>query len=68
MRADSSSSQLGLMGFLEVLKHVPGHFLLLPDQEDLDRGEIALLVLIDYPGFNRSSRSREAAGVPVLYT
>ena len=45
--------QLGVMGFLEVLRHVPRHFLLLRTiRKMLDSGEVALVVLIDYPGFN----------------
>jgi lipid-A-disaccharide synthase len=62
-------SQLGVMGFLEVLKHVPGHFFLLRRiRMMLDRGEIALLVLIDYPGFNmKLAAAAKTAGVPVLY-
>ncbi len=62
-------SQLGVMGFLEVLKHVPRHFLLLHRiKKMLERGEVALLVLIDYPGFNmKVAAAAKSAGVPVLY-
>lgn len=62
-------NQLGVMGFLEVLKHVPRHFLLLNTiRKLLDRREIALLVLIDYPGFNmKVAAAAKEAGVPVLY-
>ena len=62
-------SQLGVMGFLEVLKHVPRHFLLLHTlRQMLKRGEIALLVLIDYPGFNmKVAAAAKRSGVPVLY-
>lgn len=61
--------QLGVMGFLEVLKHVPGHFRLLRKiRTMLDRGEIALVILIDYPGFNmKVAAAAKSAGVPVLY-
>jgi lipid-A-disaccharide synthase len=61
--------QLGVMGFLEVLKHVPRHFQLLRTiRKMLERGEIALVVLIDYPGFNmKVASAAKAAGVPVLY-
>jgi len=61
--------QLGVMGFLEVLKHVPRHFRLLRRIRKLvDRGEIALVVLIDYPGFNmKVASAAKAGGVPVLY-
>lgn len=62
-------SQLGVMGFLEVLKHVPRHFVLLHRiKKMLERGEVALLVLIDYPGFNmKVAAAAKRAGVPVLY-
>jgi len=62
-------NQLGVMGFLEVLKHVPRHFALLRTiRKMLDRGEVALLVLIDYPGFNmKVAAAAKSAGVPVLY-
>ncbi len=61
--------QLGVMGFLEVVKHIPRHFRLLHSLERmLERGEIALLVLIDYPGFNmKVAAAAKRAGVPVLY-
>lgn len=61
--------QLGVMGFLEVLKHVPRHFQLLRRiRRMFDSGEIALVILIDYPGFNmKVAAAAKAAGVPVLY-
>lgn len=61
--------QTGVMGFLEVLKHVPRHFQLLRTiRKMLKRGEIALVVLIDYPGFNmKVAAAAKSAGVPVLY-
>jgi len=62
-------SELGVMGFLEVLKHVPRHFVLLRRLRTMmERGEIALVVLIDYPGFNmKVAAAAKRAGVPVLY-
>jgi len=62
-------NQLGVMGFLEVLRHVPRHFLLLRKiRKMLERGEVALVVLIDYPGFNmKVADAAKAAHVPVLY-
>jgi lipid-A-disaccharide synthase len=62
-------NQLGVMGFLEVLKHVPRHFLLLRTiRRMMERGEVALLVLIDYPGFNmKVAAAAKQTGVPVLY-
>jgi len=48
---------------------VPRHFVLLRTiRKMLDRGEIALVILIDYPGFNmKVAAAAKAAGVPVLY-
>ncbi len=62
-------SELGVMGFLEVLKHVPRHFVLLHKiKKMLEHGDVALLVLIDYPGFNmKLASAAKRAGVPVLY-
>lgn len=62
-------NQLGVMGFLEVLKHVPRHFILLNTiKKMLGRREIALVILIDYPGFNmKVAAAAKKAGVPVLY-
>jgi lipid-A-disaccharide synthase len=63
------SEQLAVMGFVEVLKHVPKHWALLRDvTQRLRNGRIALLVLIDYPGFNmKLAAAAHEAGVPVLY-
>src|SRR3954465_6433079 len=62
-------SQLGVMGFLEVLKHVPRHFLLLRKlRAMMQSGEVALLILIDYPGFNmKVAAAAKECDVPVLY-
>ncbi|HMI47516.1 MAG TPA: lipid-A-disaccharide synthase [Gemmatimonadaceae bacterium] len=61
--------QLGVMGFLDVVKHVPRHFLLLRTiKKMLDRGELAVVIVIDYPGFNmKVAAAAKHAGVPVLY-
>lgn len=62
-------AHLGVMGFFEVLEHIPAHFRLLGKiSEMMKRGEIALIVLIDYPGFNMKVAERaKELGVPVLY-
>jgi len=62
-------TQLGVMGFLEVVRHVPRHFMLLRTLTTmLQRGEVALIVLIDYPGFNmKLAAAAKKAGVPVVY-
>ncbi len=61
--------QLGVMGFLDIVRHVPRHFLLLRTiRKMFDRGEVAVLILIDYPGFNmKVAAAAKRAGVPVLY-
>ena len=61
--------QLGVMGFLDVLKHVPRHYLLLRTiGKMLERRELAVVILVDYPGFNmKVAASAKRAGVPVLY-
>jgi lipid-A-disaccharide synthase len=63
------AEHLAVMGFVEVLKHVPKHYGLLRTlRRRLRRPDTSLLVLIDYPGFNmKLAESAAAAGVPVLY-
>src|SRR4051812_9853306 len=60
---------LAVMGFVEVLKHVPKHWALLRElRRRIQSGDVALVVLIDYPGFNmKVASAAKAAGVPVLY-
>ncbi len=64
-----SYDQLAVMGLTEVIRHIPRHYALLQRvRERLRSGEIRLLILIDYPGFNmRLAESARKAGVPVLY-
>lgn len=64
-----NAEKLAVMGFLEVLKHVPRHWALLRQlKARLRGGQVALLVLIDYPGFNmKLAAAAHEAGVPVLY-
>lgn len=59
----------GVVGFAEVIKHLPAHLRLLRRVRALLRsGRIGLVILIDYPGFNlRVAQAAHAAGVPVLY-
>ena len=61
--------QLAVMGFVEVLRHVPKHWALLRNlRRRIRSGNTALVVLIDYPGFNmKLAAEATAAGVPVLY-
>jgi lipid-A-disaccharide synthase len=60
---------LAALGLVEVIRHVPRHYTLLRQlRRRLNGGGVALLVLVDYPGFNmRLAAAATAAGVPVLY-
>lgn len=60
---------LAVMGFTEVLKHIPRHAALLRVLHDRIRsGSVAAVVLVDYPGFNmKVARAAREAGVPVVY-
>jgi lipid-A-disaccharide synthase len=61
--------RMAVMGFVEVIRHVPRHWLLLRDlRRRLERENTGLVTLIDYPGFNmRVAERARARGVPVLY-
>lgn len=63
------SERLAVMGFAEVLRHVPRHYALLRRlRQRLRRGRVGVVILIDYPGFNmKVAAAARAAGVPVLY-
>lgn len=60
---------LAVMGFVEVLRHLPKHWAMLARlRKRLRSGNVALVVLVDYPGFNmRVAQAAAEAGVPVLY-
>ncbi len=61
--------RLAVMGFVEVLAHVPKHWQLLRMlRARIARGNVGLVVLLDYPGFNlKVAEVARSAGVPVLY-
>jgi lipid-A-disaccharide synthase len=61
--------QLAVMGFAEVLRHLPFFWRLERRIGTLlQSGEIDLLLPIDYPGFNlRIAQDAAEAGIPVLY-
>jgi lipid-A-disaccharide synthase len=63
------SERLAAIGFVEVLRHVPRHWRLLNTlKARLASGQVGLVILLDYPGFNmRVAEAAHAAGVPVLY-
>jgi lipid-A-disaccharide synthase len=69
VRLIERTDTLAVMGFAEVLRQVPHHYRLLRSLgARLREGNVALVVLIDYPGFNmRLARAAQRAGVPVLY-
>ncbi|HEY9228529.1 MAG TPA: lipid-A-disaccharide synthase [Gemmatimonadaceae bacterium] len=63
------TERLAVMGFVEVLEYLPKHWALLRAlKQRLASGNVAAVVLIDYPDFNMfvASAAKEA-GVPVLY-
>ncbi len=59
----------GVMGFLEVIRHIPRHWALLEDiRSRFAKRDVKLLVVIDYPGFNmKAASAAHDAGIPVLY-
>jgi lipid-A-disaccharide synthase len=59
----------GVMGFVEILRHIPRHWQLLETiRERLRTRQVKLLIVIDYPGFNmKAAAAAKEAGVPVLY-
>lgn len=63
------AERLAVMGFVEVLRHVPQHYRLLRELEArLRSGRVGLLLVLDYPGFNlKVAAAAHRAGVPVLY-
>lgn len=63
------SERLAAIGFTEVLRHIPKHLRLLRTLKTrLASGNVGLVILMDYPGFNmRVAEAAHAVGVPVLY-
>jgi lipid-A-disaccharide synthase len=61
--------ELAVMGFVEVIRHLP-FFLELKQKvfAALERERVDLVIPIDYPGFNlRLARHARGRGIPVLY-
>jgi lipid-A-disaccharide synthase len=58
-----------VMGFGGVVRVIPRHLRLLRRlRQRMRRGDVGLVILVDYPGFNlRVAEAAHAAGVPVLY-
>ena len=63
------TDRLAVMGFVEVIQHIPRHYRLLGAlRQRLRSGRVGLVMLVDYPGFNmKVATAARAAGVPVLY-
>lgn len=61
--------KLTVIGFVEVLKKIPAHWRLMKAIERrIARGDVKLMVLVDYPGFHlRLAAVARKHGVPVLY-
>lgn len=61
--------ETGVMGFVEVISHIPRHYSILQSlRERFERNKVVLLIVIDYPGFNmKAAAAAKAAGIPVLY-
>ena len=59
--------ETGVMGFIEVLRHIPRHWELLEKiRARLSTGNVKLLIVIDYPGLNmKAAEAASSAGVPV---
>jgi lipid-A-disaccharide synthase len=69
MHLHAHTSELSVMGFAEVARHLP-YFLKLQHgiRSRLDRGGVDLVIPIDYPGFNlRLAGWARRRGIPVLY-
>lgn len=69
VRLDAHIREMAVLGLVEVIRHIPKHFAMLAElRARLRSGSVALVVLVDYPGFNmRVAEAAAAAGVPVLY-
>lgn len=69
VQIDEHIRELAVLGLVEVLRHLPKHWRMLGDvRSQLRSGTVALVVLVDYPGFNmRVAEMAADAGVPVLY-
>ncbi len=60
---------LAVMGFVEVVKHIPHHWKLLATlRERMVKEDTALVVCVDYAGFNMQvAKAAREVGIPVLY-
>ena len=69
VQIDEHIRGLAVLGLVEVLRHLPKHWGMLKEvRARLQSGDVALVILVDYPGFNmRVAEAAADAGVPVLY-
>jgi lipid-A-disaccharide synthase len=69
VQIDEHIRGLAVLGLVEVLRHLPKHWGMLREvRQRLQSGDVALVILVDYPGFNmRVAEAAAEAGVPVLY-
>jgi len=69
MEVREDLARQGVMGFVEVVKHLPASLRRLKDCERWLREEKpALLLLVDYPGFNLAlAKKAHQLGIPVCY-
>jgi len=60
---------LAVMGFAEVLKHIPTHAALLRRlTARMESHDVRAVMLVDYPGFNmKVAAAARARGIPVVY-
>jgi lipid-A-disaccharide synthase len=60
---------LAVLGFAEVIQAIPHHWMLLRQlRRRMARGETALVIVVDYGGFNlQVAKAAHEANVPVLY-
>jgi lipid-A-disaccharide synthase len=63
------TDRLTVMGLAEAVARIPAHLALLRTiRRRLGRGDVSLVVLVDYPGFHlRVARLSRQLGIPVLY-
>jgi len=61
--------ETGLMGFAEIIRHIPRHYQLLQTiRSRLVNGKVAVVIVIDFPGFNmKVATAAHDLNVPVLY-
>lgn len=59
----------GVMGFIEIIRHIPRHWELLDViRKRLATGAVKLMVVVDYPGFNmKAAQAAHDMRIPVLY-